>query len=203
MRYPADQKAKAREALLHAATKALRQSGFNGIGVDALAASAGVTSGAFYSNFSGKEALLKEVIDANLGQPFIDTDSGTAAERRQRLKDYLEMYISAQHCADPANGCVMPTLSADVARSGEAVRETYGRRMRELVDKTARVIGGEPVDAEKRAWSVVTLMVGAVSIARALPQGPEAQAVLDAALQQAVALIDGRSEAARSVDPSP
>jgi TetR/AcrR family transcriptional regulator, transcriptional repressor for nem operon len=190
MRYPADQKAKAREALVQSATKALRQSGFNGVGVDALAASAGVTSGAFYSHFSGKEALLQEVIDANLGQPFIDPDAGTPAERRERLKDYLKMYVSALHCADPANGCVMPTLSADVARSNAAVRETYGRRMRELVDKIARVIGHEAGDAEERAWTVVTLMVGAVSIARALPEGPEAEHVLNAALQQAVSVIE-------------
>ena len=74
MRYQADQKAKAREALVKAATKALRKSGFNGIGVDGLAGSAGVTSGAFYSNFANKEALLGEVIDANLGQPFVDPE---------------------------------------------------------------------------------------------------------------------------------
>ena len=191
MRYQADQKAKAREALLKSATKALRKSGFSGIGVDALAASAGVTSGAFYSNFSGKEALLEEVIDANLGQPFIDADSGTVAERRERLKSYLRMYISAQHCADPENGCVMPTLSADVARSSEVVREAYRRRMQELVGKIARVIGGEARDADSRAWTIVTLMVGAVSVARALPEGAEARAILDAALQQAIALIDG------------
>jgi TetR/AcrR family transcriptional regulator, transcriptional repressor for nem operon len=59
MRYQADHKAKAREALVKSATKALRKSGFNGVGVDALAASAGVTSGAFYSNFANKEALLE------------------------------------------------------------------------------------------------------------------------------------------------
>jgi TetR/AcrR family transcriptional repressor of nem operon len=192
MRYQPEQKAKAREALVKSATKALRKSGFNGIGVDGLAASAGVTSGAFYSNFSGKEALLGEVIDANLGQPFVDPDSGTLAERHDRLKSYLKMYISAQHCADPGNGCVMPTLSADVARSSDAVREAYDRRMQELVGKIARAIGGEAGDAESRAWSVVALMVGAVSVARALPVGPEAQAMLDAALQRASALIDGR-----------
>jgi AcrR family transcriptional regulator len=191
MRYQADQKAKAREALIKSATKALRKSGFNGIGVDALAASAGVTSGAFYSNFSSKQKLLQQVIDANLGQPFIDADSGTVAERRERLKGYLKMYISGQHCADPENGCVMPTLSADVARSGDAVRDAYRRRMRELVGKIARVIGSEARDAESRAWTIVTLMVGAVSVARALPQGAEARAILDAALQRAIALIDG------------
>jgi TetR/AcrR family transcriptional regulator, transcriptional repressor for nem operon len=195
MRYQADQKAKAREALVKSATKVLRKSGFNGVGVDGLAGSAGVTSGAFYSNFSGKKALLGAVIDTNLGQPFIDPDSGTLAERRERLKRYLEMYISTQHCADPANGCVMPTLSEDVARSGDAVRQAYRARMRDLVSKIARAIGPEVGDAESRAWTVVALMVGAVSVARALPVGREAQAALDAALQQAVALIDGAETA--------
>jgi TetR/AcrR family transcriptional regulator, transcriptional repressor for nem operon len=190
MRYQADQKAKARQMLLQSGTKALREKGFNGIGVDGLAASAGVTSGAFYSNFSGKEALLQAAIDVNLGQPFIDTESGTPAERRERLKDYLKMYISGAHRADAANGCVMPALSADVARSGEAVRETYRLRMRELIAKTAGVIGGDTGEAERRAWTIVVLMVGGVSIARALPEGPEAGAVLEAALQQAVAMID-------------
>jgi TetR/AcrR family transcriptional regulator, transcriptional repressor for nem operon len=191
MRYQPEQKARAREALARSAARALRKSGFNGIGVDGLAAAAGVTSGAFYSNFPNKEALLQEVIDKNLGQPFIDPDSGTVAERRERLKDYLKMYISAQHCADPANGCVMPTLSADVARSGDSVREAYRARMQELIGKTARAVGGDAREAEQRAWSVLALMVGAVSVARALPAGPEAQAMLDAALQRAIAVIDG------------
>jgi TetR/AcrR family transcriptional regulator, transcriptional repressor for nem operon len=191
MRYQPDQKAKAREALVKSATKALRKKGFNGIGVDGLAASAGVTSGAFYSNFPNKEALLREVIDANLGQPFVDPDSGTSAERRERLKGYLNKYISARHCADPANGCVMPALSEDVARSGEGVRETYRRRMLDLVAKIARAIGREVGDADSRAWTVVALMVGAISVARALPEGPEAQVLLEAALQQAIAVIDG------------
>jgi TetR/AcrR family transcriptional regulator, transcriptional repressor for nem operon len=192
MRYHPDHKAKAREALVQAATKALRKSGFNGVGVDGLAASAGVTSGAFYSNFANKEALLGEVIGANLGQPFVDPDSGTLAERHERLKGYLKMYISAQHCADPGNGCVMPSLSEDVARSGDAVREAYRERMRELTGKIARTIGGEAGDANRRAWTIVGLMVGAVSVARALPEGPERQAMLDAALQQAIAVTDGR-----------
>jgi TetR/AcrR family transcriptional repressor of nem operon len=192
MRYHPDQKAKARETLMRSATRALRKSGFNGIGVDGLAASAGVTSGAFYSNFSNKEVLLREVIDANLGQPFIDPDSGTLAERHERLKGFRRDYISTQHCADPENGCVMPTLSEDVARSGNAVREAYRRQMQELVGKIARAIGRDAGDADSRAWSVVALMVGAISVARALPEGAEAQAMLDAALQQVTAVIDGR-----------
>src|SRR5882757_3671905 len=171
MRYPSDQKARARQAILQAGARSLRTNGFNGIGVDGLAASAGVTSGAFYSNFSNKEALLEEVIEACLGEPFIDSESGSLAERQQRLKEYLAMYISADHRADPASGCVMPTLSADVARSNPQIRAVYRRRMLELVRKMSNLLDGAGPDREKRAWSVIAMMVGANAISRAMPDG--------------------------------
>src|SRR5712675_3722093 len=95
MRYPSDQKARAKQAILQAGARALRTNGFNGVGVDGLAAAAGVTSGAFYSNFPSKEAMLQAVIDAQgVGEPFLsDTDSATLAEGRVQLISFLEDYI--------------------------------------------------------------------------------------------------------------
>jgi AcrR family transcriptional regulator len=187
MRYPPDQKAKAKEAILQAGTRALRTKGFNGIGVDGLAASAGVTSGAFYSNFSNKEALLEEVIQTCLGEPFIDTESGSLDERQQRLKEFLAMYISTNHRADPASGCVMPALSADVARSNPRIRAAYLRKMVGLIHNMSNVLAGP--DREKHAWSIVAMMVGAIAISRAMPDGAEADQVLDSVLQTAIALV--------------
>ena len=189
MRYKSNQKAKAREAILQAGARTLRTNGFNGIGVDGIAASAGVTSGAFYSNFSNKEALLQEVIEACLGEPFIDPDNGSLAERQARLKEWLAMYISAEHRTDPASGCVMPTLSADVARANPEIRAVYGRRMRALVRKMSKVLDGAEPDREKRAWSIIAIMVGAIAISRAMPDGKAAYQALEAALQAAIALI--------------
>ena len=189
MRYPSDQKAKAKEAILQAGARALRTNGFNGIGVDGLAASAGVTSGAFYSNFSNKEALLEEVIETCLGEPFMDSESGSLAERQQRLKEWLAMYISADHRADAASGCVMPTLSADVARSNPQIRAAYRRKMLALVHKMSNVLGAAGSGREERAWSIVAIMIGAITISRAMADGEEADQVLDAALQTAIALI--------------
>jgi TetR/AcrR family transcriptional regulator, transcriptional repressor for nem operon len=189
MRYPSDQKARAKQAILQAGARALRTNGFNGIGVDGLAASAGVTSGAFYSNFSNKEALLEQVVEICLGEPFIDSESGSLAERQQRLKEWLAMYISADHRADPASGCVMPTLSADVARSNPQIRATYERRMLALVDKMSNVLDGEGPDRKRRAWSIIALMIGAIAISRAMPDGEAADEALDSALQTATALI--------------
>ena len=189
MRYPSDQKARAKQAILQAGARALRTNGFNGIGVDGLAASAGVTSGAFYSNFSNKEALLEEVIETCLGEPFIDSESGSLAERQARLKEWLAMYISADHRADPASGCVMPTLSADVARSNPQIRAAYKRKMLALVHKMSNVLDGTGPDRENRAWSIIAMMIGALAISRAMPDGKEADQVLDSALQTAIAFI--------------
>jgi hypothetical protein len=61
--------------------------------------------------------------------------------------------------------------------------------MLELVRKMSNVMDGAGPDREKRAWSVVAMMVGAVAISRAMPDGEEAGQVLDAALQNAIALI--------------
>jgi AcrR family transcriptional regulator len=186
MRYPPGQKAKAREAILNAGAQALRVNGFNGIGVDGLAAAAGVTSGAFYSNFQNKEALLEGVIEACLGQPFVSS-TGDVTERREMLGKWLREYISDYHRDNPDVGCVMPTLSADVARASPAVRQTYHARMTELVRKVAAVLDGDEADRERRAWSIVAMMVGAIGIARAMPDGQDAQRAITNTLETVLA----------------
>jgi AcrR family transcriptional regulator len=198
-----DHKAKAREALLKAGARSLKTSGFNGIGVDGLAAAAGVTSGAFYSNFPSKEAMLQAVIDAQgVGEPFLsDTDSATTAEGRVQLISFLEDYISAHHSADPAEGCVMPALSADVSRAQPPVKDAYARKVTALVDRIAGMLDGEASDRNGRAWSIVALMVGAIVISRGIPEQSEFRtAPLDSALSTASALIDADDDAHHTSD---
>ena len=192
MRYPAGQKERARSALLRAGARSLKTCGFNGIGVDGLAAAAGVTSGAFYSNFANKEAMLEAVVDAGLGEPFLsETDSVTHAEGRARLINLLREYISADHSLDPAEGYVMPALSADVCRAAPPVKDTYQRKVTALADRIAGFLDGDPSDRHRRAWSILALMVGSIVISRGLPEDRDCRtAPLDSALSTASALID-------------
>jgi AcrR family transcriptional regulator len=196
MRYPPDQKARARDALLRAGARLLKTSGFNGIGVDGLAAAAGVTSGAFYSNFASKEALLEAVIDAGVGEPLLtDTDSIAPAEGRAHLLSFVEEYLSADHCVDAAGGCAMPALSADVSRAQPQVKDAYQRKMTAQVDRIASLLDGDEIDRHRRAWSIVALKVGAILISRAMPEGSKSSAAaLDSALSTAAALISPDTE---------
>jgi AcrR family transcriptional regulator len=169
----------------------LKASGFTGIGVDGLAAAAGVTSGAFYSNFPNKEAMLEAVIDAALGEPFVsETNSMPRTEARTRLITFVHDYISADHSLCAAEGCVMPALSADVSRAQPPVKDAYERKMTALVDRIAELLDGDQPDRLKRAWSIVALMVGAILISRGIPEDSKVRtAPLDAALSTATRLI--------------
>jgi TetR/AcrR family transcriptional repressor of nem operon len=186
MRYPPDRRAKTRDAVLKAAACELRECGFFGVGVDRLSAAAGVTSGAFYNHFSSKEDVLASVIDANLGRPFVDPWNGDLTARRDLLRAYLRRYISLEHRDNPGQGCVIPTLSADVARSGKAIRKIFQQRMDELIGKLASLMKGTPAAREKKAWSLLSMMVGAMLIARAMPDKDQAAKAIDSALESAL-----------------
>jgi TetR/AcrR family transcriptional regulator, transcriptional repressor for nem operon len=196
MRYSKEHKAQAKAAIVREASRTLKESGFHAVGVDALAASAQVTSGALYSNFANKEAVLEEVVSAQLGIEFAALADQEPAERRRMLGEVLRLYLSNQHLEDPAHGCVMPALSADVARAGEPVREAYRRRIADVIATlTPAMPGSEEEERAQSAWTLLASIVGAITIARALPSGPEAQALLDTVLTSAMQSITDEPDA--------
>jgi TetR/AcrR family transcriptional repressor of nem operon len=129
------------------------------------------------------------VVEEQLGAQFAGIDDPDPAERRRRLREMLGLYLSDGHREDVAHGCLMPALSEDVSRAGDSVREAYRRRMLELVALLTPAMQGPPQDREKQAWAVVATIVGAVTVARALPAGDQAEAVLDAALDHATKAV--------------
>lgn len=58
----AESQARTRDALLQAAADVFVERGFGGASVEAIAARAGFTRGAFYSNFASKEELFAELL---------------------------------------------------------------------------------------------------------------------------------------------
>lgn len=186
MRYPPDHKAKARKALLHAGMRSMKAAGFNGIGVDGLAAEAGVTSGAFYSNFQNKEEMLEAIIEAAVGEPFLsDTETASKVELQRQIRKFLDEYLSIFHVANPADGCPMPALSADIGRAGPSTRAAYEGKLTAWAARIADSLDGPRPDRERRAWSILSLMVGAISIARAMSNATAQTEVVDSARRMA------------------
>lgn len=146
--------------------------------------------------------MLEAVIAAGVGEPFLsDTDSATFAEGRARLISFVHDYISADHSIDAAEGCVMPALSADVSRAQPPIKDAYQRKMTALVHRIAELLDGDASDRNRRAWSIVALMVGAIVISRGIPEQSESRtALLDSALSTASMFIDADDGAHHTSD---
>jgi TetR/AcrR family transcriptional repressor of nem operon len=112
------------------------------------------------------------------------------AERRRLLGEVLRLYLSDQHRKDAANGCVMPSLSSDVARASDSVRAAYQHQVTDVVATLAPAMPGTPQEQDTQAWSLVASIVGAITIARALPAGAPAEAVIKATLGTVMRTIE-------------
>ena len=175
-----------RRELERVALDLFARNGFAATTVDDIARAAGISRRTFFRYYSSKEDVLASVIDANLGRPFVEPGDGDLTTRRELLRAYLRRYISMEHRDDPGQGCVIPTLSADVARSGDAIREIYQQRMDELIGKIAPLMKGPRSAREKKAWSLLSMMVGSMVIARAMPDKKQAAKAIDSALESAL-----------------
>jgi choline-glycine betaine transporter len=72
--------------------------------------------------------------------------------------------------------------------------ETSRHGISALIEKMSQTLGGEPQDWERKAWGILTMMVGAVSIAQALPAGDEANKALEAAPETAISVVNGQDQ---------
>ena len=66
MRYPSDHKSAARSRVLDRGGRHAKKHGFRASGMDALAAAAGVTTGALYKQFAGKSDFFVALLEAEL-----------------------------------------------------------------------------------------------------------------------------------------
>lgn len=199
MRYPAGHKQQSREKILNAAADLFRRRGIAATGLDSVMGAAGLTAGAFYLHFRSKDALIAAAV-AKAGERaherWLTPLAGVTG--RAWARAFLARYLSEEHRDDVESGCSVPSLAAEVARSGAPARRHFQQRLRgffELVDEHTR-----PPDAagRERAIGAIALAVGGVLLSRV---------VLDRTLSREI-LMACRTSAERlleldGADPSP
>ena len=176
MRYSDTHKEETRKKVVRAAAAAVRAKGPDGVGVAEIMAEAGLTHGGFYAHFPNKEALvvaaIEEAFDAS-SRRFARMLHGLDAA--QSMGAFVDAYVSEAHRANPAGGCPIATLSSDLPRQGQLVREAYERGVRALI---GRLAGWLPEERRHIAPSLLAEMAGAVSLSRAMSDDAAAEALL-------------------------
>ena len=169
MRYPKEQKGETRGRILNAAARLFRESGYDGVGVDAIMNEAGLTAGGFYSHFSSKEALFAEAMATALdpGNTLRATKSSARAAS-DPLGALIRGYLSRTHRDTVADGCPLPALTADVARKSDTTRESYERDFLRYLNEIEALLPESSVPARERALAIVAQCVGGLMLSRAV-----------------------------------
>jgi TetR/AcrR family transcriptional regulator, transcriptional repressor for nem operon len=180
-------KQETRALVLEAAERGFKQHGYAGVGVDGIAREAGVTSGAFYAHFGSKTGAFQEALEAGLDATLARLPEFRREHGETWPAAFADYYLGASHRADLACGCAMAALTGEVMRGTDESRVTYQERMQRIAGIVAGGLAGES-DAEARAWGFLSILIGGLTVIRAMPDGAQADAVAGNVRQMALAI---------------
>lgn len=175
-----DQKELNREKIVSAASEGFKRHGVDGISIQDLMKTAGMTNGGFYNHFASKEDLALEVYR----QGFADSLGALAVIREahprsaaEALQHMVDAYVIADHRDHPETGCPSAALPVDAGRHGAPSQgeyrnglEGYISNITEMLLDRAREadVGLSVSEAREEAVALFSQMVGSLIVARAV-----------------------------------
>jgi TetR/AcrR family transcriptional regulator, transcriptional repressor for nem operon len=196
MRVSRVQAAENRETVINAASRLFRENGFDGIGLKDLMKGANLTQGAFYKQFESKDDLAAKASARALESAFQRWSEAAAANPKDPLEAVLSIYLSAAHREERADGCPVVALGADAARQGSEVKASFEAGIKTYLDLLARWIG-DGAQPNQKAMVILSTMVGAMTLSRAVNDPALAQSILDAAADQVRACVAAKDSGTR------
>jgi len=171
MRYRPEHKEEVHEKIVKDAARRVRAEGLTGAAVSAVMRDAGLTHGGFYKHFDSKDQLLMESLSEGFRE--IADQLAQAGEKAQpgtAWKAIVKFYLSPEHCDHADHGCPLVALGPELARVGKAAKPQV---VSELVKYKNRMVpfmpGKRTADKEKAFFVIFSSMIGAIEIARLLP----------------------------------
>lgn len=183
MRYQPEHKAEVHQKIVKDAARRVRAEGLTGAAVAAVMRDTGLTHGGFYKHFGSKDELLME----SIREAFRDISDKLAHAAEQShngapWKAIIKTYLSLEYCDHIERGCPLSALASEMARADKALKTPV---LGELIKYKSRMLpfmpGRRSVDKERAFFSIFSTMIGAIEIARLLPEPVMREKVLASA----------------------
>lgn len=187
MPYTAEHKRRTRQRIVREAAHAFREQGLDGVSIPEVMGHAGLTHGGFYAHFPSKDALIAESFAEGFGESAERLlDQGEGLPAGEALTTIIRAYLSRAHRDTPATGCVVPALTAEVARGSDEVRAGFSAALRAYASRLAALLphadasadGAATTDHEADALALLAGMAGALQLARAVDDPALSDAIL-------------------------
>ncbi len=197
MRYSNTHKKQTEQNITNAALDEFRSNGYHGVGIDGIAKSAGVTSGAFYTHFGSKSDAFLRAIEVGLKQVSNELDRRRTEDTGEWLSEFLDWYLTPPDAADAMSkatlqafpiqgGCALTSLAPEVCRSGTQAKHVFEK---ELMTTIALIKDGLDEGGNKEAWSILSSLIGAITLARSVKNNDTAVEILSSVLSTTLDLL--------------
>lgn len=159
-----------RQRIVDAASAAFREHGVDRVGLRDVMKMAGLTRGGFYFHFVDKEALLAEATrEAARDNASTHAKWTTGLPDDQKLKGFIDNYLSEEHRDHREVGCALAALGSEVGRSSERHRMAFGEGLDAVIDNLSTLMPGTDMAARKsRAQVLLASLSGVLATARAI-----------------------------------
>ena len=185
MRYRPEHKVEIHRKIVKDASRRVRTEGITGAAVSAVMRDAGLTHGGFYKHFGSKDELLME----SLSEAFQDIADRLAHTAEQSQPDtawkaIVKTYLSLEFCDHIEYGCPLPALAPELARADRAMKPRIFEELKKYRNRMLPFMPGQrTADKEGAFFSIFSTMVGAIEIARMLPEPVMREKVLASATE--------------------
>jgi TetR/AcrR family transcriptional repressor of nem operon len=170
LRLTREQAEQNRRLIVETASRMFRLQGVENVAVADVMKEAGFTHGGFYNHFKSKDELVTEAVASafdsaakNLSE---DVASGGALQKA--LNAFLADYLSSAHRDTSTGGCPASAFPVDAARSGKDIQAAFADGIEAYLEIFAGRMDGDKREARQRAVALLSGIVGAVLLSRAV-----------------------------------
>lgn len=176
-------KEKTHQRILQSIQKSFRKQGYDGAGVDGLATVAGVTSGAFYSHFGSKAEAFRETVAEGVHQldeaiEYYQNEYGDTW-----LEEFSAFYLGEKRNCDLSESCSLQSLASEVARSDIKTRSVFQLELQKAAETFSAGMENTNKQNLNDAWSTLAMLIGGVTLARAVKDNTLADEIANAVLR--------------------
>ena len=168
--------AQTRARIVHTAADHLRRTGIAEASLADIMGAAGLTHGGFYKHFRSKEHLVAEAMTA-AGENTLATMRKSAA--KGGVDAVIDDYLSAQHRDSVTPMCPFAAFGSELRHSCYETKTAAANALQALFE-TLTEARATP-DARRSAIVSLATMVGAITLARVVPDEASADEILDSA----------------------
>jgi TetR/AcrR family transcriptional regulator, transcriptional repressor for nem operon len=202
VRYKQDHRDRTQAAIIDAASEMLRERGFTETSVGNVMKAVGLTHGGFYAHFADKTAMLA----AAMSEAFVESPKNFAfladlANRQGDVGLIARHYLAESRVDAVASGCPAAALVSEVHRQDGSVRDAF----HDGAERTMQALAGAPGlarDGAGLSWAALSMLVGSLSMMRAIPDPAVRDAIRDQAMAAMRKLAAVADAAPHPADPA-